>query len=154
MPKAGDVWLVNYPYITPGNMKKIRPAIIRQVDEENNMVIVQKLTTKYHKGNREFRNNKMKKKTFVLGLILLALLLISILLFATDIVELPYALTRTSMYKRFDAKFTAVFDDSSSGSILSDRGWSRIVENPEYKKIFNMLKKLKYYHLGYNNYFE
>lgn len=65
MPKAGDVWLVNYPYITPGNMKKIRPAIIRQVDEENNMVIVQKLTTKYHKGNREFRNNKMKKKTFV-----------------------------------------------------------------------------------------
>lgn len=65
MPKAGDVWLVNYPYITPGNMKKIRPAIIRQVDEDSNMIIVQKLTTKYHKGNREFRNSKMKKKTFV-----------------------------------------------------------------------------------------
>lgn len=29
-----------------------------------------------------------------------------------------------------------------------------IVENPDYEKIFNMLKKLKYYHLGYNNYFE
>lgn len=29
-----------------------------------------------------------------------------------------------------------------------------VVENPEYEQIFNRLKKLKYYHLGFNNYFE
>ena len=29
-----------------------------------------------------------------------------------------------------------------------------VVENPEYEQIFNRLKKFKYYHLGFNNYFE
>ena len=35
IPKVGDIWLVNYPYITPGNMEKIRPAIIKGFKEEH-----------------------------------------------------------------------------------------------------------------------
>lgn len=64
-PREGDIWLVHYPYITPGNMEKIRPAIIKSINDEENTVLVQKLTTKYHKGNRSFEHPKMKKRTFI-----------------------------------------------------------------------------------------
>ena len=42
MPGVGDIWLVDYPYKTPGNMSKPRPGIIVDFDDDN--VIVQKLT--------------------------------------------------------------------------------------------------------------
>lgn len=65
LPRIGDIWLVRYPYITPGNMEKIRPAIIKSIDEENQRIVVQKLTTKKHKFNRVFEHPKMKKKTYI-----------------------------------------------------------------------------------------
>ena len=65
IPREGDIWLVHYPYVTPGNMEKIRPAIIKTINEEDETVVVQKLTTKYHKGNRSFEHPKMKKRTFI-----------------------------------------------------------------------------------------
>ena len=46
IPREGDIWLVHYPYITPGNMEKIRPAIIIEILEESNEVLVQKLKGK------------------------------------------------------------------------------------------------------------
>ena len=49
IPREGDIWLVHYPYVTPGNMEKIRPAIIKSINEEEETLLVQKLTTKYHK---------------------------------------------------------------------------------------------------------
>ena len=60
--QPGQIWLVEYPYTTAGNMKKVRPALIRQVFEET--VLVQKLTTK-KKKNKEFSFNKLKKKTYL-----------------------------------------------------------------------------------------
>ena len=61
MPGVGDIWLVDYPYKTPGNMSKPRPGIIVDFDDDN--VIVQKLTTRKKKGNKEFVHPKLKKKT-------------------------------------------------------------------------------------------
>lgn len=63
-PRVGDIWLVMYPYSTPGNMEKIRPGIILGFDNEDK-VIVQKLTTRCKKGNKEFVHPKMKKKTYL-----------------------------------------------------------------------------------------
>ena len=65
IPKKGDIWLVNYPYITPGNMEKIRPAIIRDFSLNDNKLIVQKLTTKKHKYNTIFKHPKLKKNTYL-----------------------------------------------------------------------------------------
>ena len=63
-PCVGDIWLVHFPYATPGNMEKVRPAIIVDFDEEDN-IIVQKLTTKRKRYNKEFNHPKMKKKTYL-----------------------------------------------------------------------------------------
>lgn len=65
VPKVGDIWLVNYPYITPGNMEKKRPAIIRDISDKEDYITVQKLTTKYHEGNKIFHHPKMKYKTYI-----------------------------------------------------------------------------------------
>lgn len=65
IPHEGDIWLVHYPYITPGNMEKIRPAIIKSINEEEETIIVQKLTTKKHKNNKIFLHPKMKKTTYI-----------------------------------------------------------------------------------------
>ena len=42
LPGIGDIWLVHYPYVTPGNMEKVRPGIIVGFDGDDK-VIVQKL---------------------------------------------------------------------------------------------------------------
>ena len=52
LPNKGDIWLVHCPYSTPGNMEKVRPAIILDIYEEENMIKIQKLSTKYHKGSK------------------------------------------------------------------------------------------------------
>lgn len=62
-PCVGDIWLVHFPYSTPGNMEKVRPAIIKDFDEEDN-IVVQKLTSK-KKKNKEFNHPKMKRKTYL-----------------------------------------------------------------------------------------
>lgn len=64
LPRIGDIWLVHYPYVTPGNMKKVRPGIIVDFDGEDK-VVVQKLTTKKKKNNKEFVHPKMKRKTYL-----------------------------------------------------------------------------------------
>ena len=46
-------------------MEKIRPAIIMEVLEESNEILVQKLTTKKHKMNKVFDHPKMKRKTYL-----------------------------------------------------------------------------------------
>lgn len=46
-------------------MEKIRPAIIMEILEESNEVLVQKLTTKKHKMNKAFDHPKMKRKTYL-----------------------------------------------------------------------------------------
>lgn len=64
-PRVGDIWLVHYPYITPGNMEKIRPAIIKDFNDDEDTIIVQKLTTKKHANNRKFYHPKLKRNTFI-----------------------------------------------------------------------------------------
>lgn len=64
LPRIGDIWLVHYPYVTPGNMEKVRPGIIIDFDGEDK-VVVQKLTTKKKKNNKEFVHPKMKRKTYL-----------------------------------------------------------------------------------------
>lgn len=64
LPRVGDIWLVHYPYVTPGNMEKVRPGIIVDFDGEDK-VVVQKLTTKKKKNNKEFVHPKMKRKTYL-----------------------------------------------------------------------------------------
>lgn len=64
LPRIGDIWLVHYPYTTPGNMEKIRPGIIVAFDGEDR-VVVQKLTTRKKIGNKAFVHPKLKKKTYL-----------------------------------------------------------------------------------------
>lgn len=64
LPRIGDIWLVHYPYVTPGNMEKTRPGIIVDFDGDDR-VIVQKLTTKKKRNNKEFVHPKMKRKTYL-----------------------------------------------------------------------------------------
>ena len=64
LPGIGDIWLVHYPYMTPGNMEKVRPGIIVGFDGDDR-VIVQKLTTKKKKNNKEFVHPKMKRRTYL-----------------------------------------------------------------------------------------
>ena len=64
LPGIGDIWLVHYPYMTPGNMEKVRPGIIVGFDGDDK-VIVQKLTTKKKRNNKEFVHPKMKRKTYL-----------------------------------------------------------------------------------------
>lgn len=67
IPKIGDVWLVEFPYATPGNVKKTRPAIIKDFiyGEDRDSILVQKLTSKKHKNYKQFNNQKMNKTTYI-----------------------------------------------------------------------------------------
>ena len=65
LPNKGDIWLVHCPYSTPGNMEKVRPAIILDIYEEENMIKIQKLSTKYHKGSKLFEHPKLKRTTYL-----------------------------------------------------------------------------------------
>ena len=44
-PKPKEVWLALFPYKQLGNMEKIRPVYILNVDHDNNIVQCQKITT-------------------------------------------------------------------------------------------------------------
>lgn len=46
-------------------MEKIRPAIIQGFNNDNDTIIVKKLTSKYHPGCKKFDNLKMNKTTFI-----------------------------------------------------------------------------------------
>lgn len=64
LPEIGEIWLVHYPYLTPGNMEKVRPGIIVGFNGDDE-VIVQKLTTRKKKYNKEFVHPKLKRKTYL-----------------------------------------------------------------------------------------
>ena len=64
LPGIGEIWLVHYPYLTPGNMEKVRPGIIVGFDGDDS-VIVQKLTTRKKKCNKESEHPKLKRKTYL-----------------------------------------------------------------------------------------
>lgn len=64
VPIVGDIWLVHYPYTTPGNYDKIRPGIVVGYGKDDE-VIIQKLTTKDKRGNKPFSHPKLKQKSFL-----------------------------------------------------------------------------------------
>jgi hypothetical protein len=64
LPRVGDIWLAHYPYLTPGNMEKIRPCIIIGFVGEDK-VKIQKLTTRKKKQNKLFKHAKLKKTTYL-----------------------------------------------------------------------------------------
>lgn len=67
--QPGDIWIVEFPYITAGNMVKKRPAIILK-ELDNNNYLLQKLTTSYKPGRKRldcpsFYKDKRSRKTFI-----------------------------------------------------------------------------------------
>jgi len=74
MPQKGDIWLVEFPYFTPGNMVKVRPAIVLDYNEDTDKVKMRRLTTQKKKGYKPFINDKMKKRTYI----------------TRDIMDIPY----------------------------------------------------------------
>ena len=52
LPKKGDVWWVLYPYTTKGNMEKIRPSLVSDVNEEKEIYICRQITTNSKRGER------------------------------------------------------------------------------------------------------
>ena len=63
-PRVGDIWIMRFPYHTPGSMEKVRPGIIIDFKDDFK-VVVQKLTTKKKKGNKLFTHPKLKKVTYL-----------------------------------------------------------------------------------------
>ena len=59
-PQKGDVWLVRYPYETKGNMEKVRPVIIAEVNEE--YLKVRKITTNEKRGKLIIHKKYFNKK--------------------------------------------------------------------------------------------
>lgn len=57
IPEKGEVWLVKYPYEVRGNMEKLRPAIVSQVNGET--FICRKITTNSKRG-KEIKGNLAK----------------------------------------------------------------------------------------------
>ena len=64
LPCVGDIWLVHYPYMTTGNMEKVRPGIIVSFIDDDK-IKVRKLTTRKKKCNKPFMHPKLKKKTYI-----------------------------------------------------------------------------------------
>lgn len=64
IPQVGELWLVHYPFRTPGGYEKTRPGIIVGFGEEDT-VYVRKLTTRNKKGNKPFYHPKLKKQSYL-----------------------------------------------------------------------------------------
>ncbi len=63
--RVGDIWLLNYPYKTPGNMEKTRPGIIVGFLDDDK-VLVQKITTKGRGGkNKLIDHPKLRKGSYL-----------------------------------------------------------------------------------------
>lgn len=69
-PRVGDIWLAHVKYSTPGNMEKVRPVVVKKIIEKemysDTVILINKLTTKKH-HNKEFNNDKTKRKTYLSG---------------------------------------------------------------------------------------
>lgn len=48
-PKKGDVWLAKFPYLTKGNIEKLRPVIITEIKEEE--ITARMITTNKKRGS-------------------------------------------------------------------------------------------------------
>lgn len=60
-----DIWLVKFPYMTKGNMYKIRPALILDFDFDNEEIIVQKITSKKWKYNKKLELDFLKGNSYL-----------------------------------------------------------------------------------------
>lgn len=64
IPQIGELWLVHYPYVTPGGYEKIRPGIVVGFGKDDE-VVVRKITTKSKKGSKPFNHPKLKRTSFL-----------------------------------------------------------------------------------------
>lgn len=64
IPQVGELWLVHYPYRTPGGYEKTRPGIIVGFGEDDE-VYVRKLTSKKKKGNTLFIHPKLNRPSYL-----------------------------------------------------------------------------------------
>ena len=61
-PHIGDVWLAKFPYCEKGNMEKVRPVCIADINDD--LVKVRMITTNAKKGIK-IHNNKLKKDSYL-----------------------------------------------------------------------------------------
>ena len=64
IPQVGELWLVHYPYCTPGGYEKIRPGIVVGFGKDDE-VFIRKITTRNKRGNKPFNHPKLKRQSFL-----------------------------------------------------------------------------------------
>ena len=66
---VGDIWLVKFPYNESGNMYKIRPALVTGFDNENDEIIVRKITSNSKNGEyidiETYKNREIVKNSYL-----------------------------------------------------------------------------------------
>lgn len=73
-----------------------------------------------------------KDKRFIIWMILLVVSAALFIMIYEGLIPLPRVITESGMYSRVFSKIDKVMGDNNDGSLLSDRGWSRIRLYPEY----------------------
>jgi len=61
-PQIGDIWVAKFPFSEDGNMEKMRPVRIADVNDD--LITVQMITTNAHKG-RKICSDKFKRDSYL-----------------------------------------------------------------------------------------
>ncbi len=77
-------------------------------------------------------NYKTSPRRVIVVLVLLAVLVFLLIGIWFGFIKTPDFISELSIYKRFFEKLDRLSGDSQVGSLLSDRGWERILDSPEY----------------------
>lgn len=61
----GDIWLAEYNYIEGGNYGKIRPVLITDFDDENELITIRRITSKNKGKEIPFQVGKRNIKSYL-----------------------------------------------------------------------------------------
>ena len=61
----GDIWLAEYDYTEGGNYGKIRPVLITDFDDENELITIRRITSKNKGIELPFRMGKKRIKSYL-----------------------------------------------------------------------------------------
>ena len=74
----------------------------------------------------------LRRKTVIRVLLLICILIIILIGFTQGFIQLPESVTNSFTYRRVFRRISKFINASSSDIIVSDRGWRRLLEYPQY----------------------
>lgn len=79
-----------------------------------------------------FEMIETRDKTIIIWMLLVIALFIVYQGLSNGVIELPSFITSNRMYTRFFSKVNKILNQETEGSLLTDRGWARIIDNRQY----------------------